>query len=178
MSNALLVTVCHWWNLPQPLFLTDIHEPPGPQICLFHWVIPQGRQNGSQQILFGEDSSLSWFLLKGPSLQSGGVWLSLVSNLHDCLFPKSRCTEPALAWSCCPWWWSWLSVIVNMAVILNRNVWEARRVLDLLLTWESRCLKVNLKLRKAGQKLDPNHLKRKSFPNALWWTDLYNGTKT
>lgn len=36
-------------------------------------------------------------------------------------------------------------------------------MLDLLLTWESRCLKVNLKLRKAGQKLDLNHLKENHF---------------
>lgn len=69
-------------------------------------------------------------------------------------------------------------MIVNMEVILNRDVWEARSVLDLLLTWESGCLKVNLKLRKAGQELDPNHLKRKSLPDILWRTDLYNGTKT
>ena len=26
---------------------------------------------------------------KGPSLEFGGVWLSLVNDLHDYLFPKS-----------------------------------------------------------------------------------------
>lgn len=55
--------------------------------------------------------------------------------------------------------------------------WPKGLTADLPLLRRQGVPKVSLKLRKAAETLDPNHLKRKSLPKPTQKTDLYNGNQ-